>query len=286
MNRALLRKVTDEDIATYQRDGVICIRQQFDGDWITALTAGLAHNMTALGTYSRVYNRDDAGHTFFYDANNWQQIPEYRAFVLDSPCGELAGRLMQANKVNFFHETVFIRSAGTAFRTPWHQDEPYWSIEGFDTCSFWMPLVPVARKSSLEFVRGSHRTGKRYRRYNFGDLNPVRAKVAAFRDEDDVEDFPDIDANPSAFDILGWELEPGDCLAFNARTIHGGSGNLDTGRDLCVFSSRWLGDDVRVCFREGGMEPDYSALMTAEGLKPGDPMDCERYPVVWRAQGV
>ena len=65
----------------------------------------------------------------------------------------LAGALLQATRLNFFFDSVFVRSAGAQFRTPFHQDEPYWSVEGFDTCSAWMPLVPVEKKSALEFGR-------------------------------------------------------------------------------------------------------------------------------------
>jgi hypothetical protein len=42
------------------------------------------------------------------------------------------------------------------FRTPWHQDQPYYNIDGFQTASFWIPLDPVPRESTLEFVAGSH----------------------------------------------------------------------------------------------------------------------------------
>ena len=71
---------------------------------------------------------------------------------------------------NFFFDAIFTRSTGSQFRTPFHQDEPYWSVEGFDTCSAWMPLVPVAKRSALEFVKGSHAWDVRYAQTNFGAL--------------------------------------------------------------------------------------------------------------------
>ena len=70
-------------------------------------------------------------------------------------------------------------------------------------------------------------------------------------------------------------------VGFNGRTMHGGSGKLDSGADLRVFTSKWLGDDARVIFRECVMDPDHSAIMTEYGLKPGDRPGTDIYPRVW-----
>ena len=76
-------------------------------------------------------------------------------------------------------------------------------------------------------------------------------------------------------------MQPGDCIAFNSRILHGGSGKLDENRDLKVFTSKWLGDDARIKFRECGMDPDHSAIMTEYGLKPGDRPGTDLYPMIW-----
>jgi hypothetical protein len=76
-------------------------------------------------------------------------------------------------------------------------------------------------------------------------------------------------------------MQPGDCVAFNGRTMHGGSGKLDNDRDLKVFTTKWLGDDARIKFRNCGMDPDFSSLMIEKGLKSGDRPDTDLYPRVW-----
>ena len=92
---------------------------------------------------------------------------------------------------------------------------------------------------------------------------------------------PDIDDDPAAFGVISWAMEPGDCVIFNGRTLHGGSGQLDADVDLRVFTSKWLGDDARVIFREHGMDPDHSATMMEHGLTPGDRPGTALYPRVW-----
>lgn len=267
------------DVEAYSRDGVACVRGAIDAAWLTVLREGLERHLVAPSDRGRLWDRDEHGRTTFYDSQAWQAIDEYRRFVLESPMGALAGALMGSNRVNFFFDAVFIRSAGTKFRTPFHQDEPYWSVTGFDCCSAWIPLTTVAKKSSLEFVRGSHRWNERYQQKNFGALTGDERDQVVF--DDDAVPFPDIEREGRRYDVLSWDMEPGDVAFFNARTIHGGSGNLEEGEELRVFNTKWLGDDVRVCFRPEGMDPDHSAVMTQVGLKPGDRIGTDLYPEVW-----
>ena len=274
--------VTDDVIETYSRDGVALLRGAISPQWVDTLRAGIETNIANPSDRGRLWNKDDEGRTTFYDNQAWTQIPEYKDFVLNSDMAEIAGRVMDVSGVNFFFDAVFVRSPGVKFRTPFHQDEPYWSVEGFDTCSVWTPLVPVAKKSALEFVKGSHRWGQRYRQTNFGALTGDDRDQVVYADEDDdAVPFPDIEGERDRYEILSWDMEPGDVAIFNARVIHGGSGNLDDDRDLKVFNTQWLGDDVRVVFRPQGMDPDHSAVMTEHGLAPGDRIGTALYPRVW-----
>ena len=273
--------ITNAKRATYKEDGVVFLEGVFT-DWVERLTAGIDRNMDNPSERARIWDKDAQGRTCFYDSQVWQDIPEYRDFCLNSPCGEIAGRLLGSTRINFFFDAIFVRTPGAQFRTPFHQDEPYWSVEGFDTCSVWMPLVPVEKKSALEFVRGSHLWKEKFRQTNFGALTGDDRDQVEFADDGTVP-FPDIEGNRDAYEILSWDMEPGDCVAFNARIIHGGSGNLSPDRDLKVFNTQWLGDDVRVNFRPEGMDPDHSAIMAANGLKPGDRPGTDLYPLVWAA---
>ena len=283
MNTNLLRTITPEEIDTYHRDGVLLLQNMFDKDWIELLNKGLDVNIKIPTRRSRIWHKDSSGHSMFYDHTAWQGIDEYKKFIFNSPAAQICGRLTGSTAINFFFDSVFVRSTGTQFETPWHQDEPYWSVEGYDACSIWMPLVPVKRKSSLSFVPGSHRLKTVFKQYNFGDLNPVRTKNVDQVDFSDIaeQEFPDINANPEHFGVVSWDVEPGDCVVFNGRTMHGGSGKLDGDCDLRVFTTKWVGDDVRIKFRDCGMDPDLSSDMIEKGLKPGDRPDTDLYPRVW-----
>jgi ectoine hydroxylase-related dioxygenase (phytanoyl-CoA dioxygenase family) len=282
MNKKIIRPIRQDEVEQFDHDGVILLKEMFDSEWISSLSQGLDKNIELPSTRSRVWDRDENGRTMFYDAQAWQQINEYQNFIFNSPAAAIAGKLMKSSKINLYFDAVFVRSPGSQFATPWHQDEPYWSVEGYNTCTIWMPLVPVKRENALSFVPGSHRFDSTFYQFNFGSLNPDEINdvdETNFEGITDVE-FPDIAADPEKYGVVSWDMNPGDCIAFNSRIMHGGSGKLDENTELRVFTSKWIGDDVFIKFRECGMDPDHSEVMIKQGLKPGDRPGTELYPEI------
>lgn len=283
MNTDIPRTITSDEKKIYHQDGVVLLRDMFDSDWIDLLKQGLITNCGNPTSRSRVWDRDAEGRTMFYDSQAWQDIDQYRQFIFDSPAAFIAAQLMGSAQINFYFDAVFVRSPGSQFATPWHQDEPYWSVDGYDICTIWMPLVSVKRENALAYVPGSHRLDSVFYQYNFGDLNPdgkTDVDQVDFSTVSELE-FPDINSDPEKFGVVSWDMQPGDCVAFNSRTMHGGSGKLEGDNELRVFTSKWLGDDVHIKLRECGMDPDHSAVMTEYGLKPGDRPDTDLYPKIW-----
>lgn len=274
------RYITDDDVTSFSTDGAVCLRGVIDIDWIDRLKVGVEHTLANPTERGRLWDSDDLGRESRYDSQVWRTRSEYKDFITESPLAEIAGRLMQSAKANFFFDAMFVRQPGTQFRTPFHQDEPYWTVEGFQTVSSWMPLVPVKKESALEMVRGSHRWNEKYEQTNFGDMTGDSRDDVDFSGVETVP-FPDIEGERDQYEILSWDMEPGDVVCFNGRTIHGGSGNLPVDRELRVFNTKWLGDDVRVKFRSTGMDPDHSQVMTSVGLQDGDEVGTDLYPEIW-----
>lgn len=277
--------LSSDNVDAFARDGVVCLRSIFDPEWIELLSAGLDAHLERPTPRARVWDRDAAGRTMFWDSMAWSGVTHYERFVRESPAAALAGRMLGSREINFFFDAVFVRSAGSQFETPWHQDEPYWSVSGHDTCTIWMPLVPVAAANALAFVPGSHLGGWVFDHYDFGRLNPDGKADVDRSDFSAVANasVPDIAADPDAFGVVSWDMEPGDCVVFNSRILHGGSGRLPDDRDLRVFTSKWLGDDVRIAFRSEGMDPDFSSIMRDHGLAHGDRPGTDLLPLLWTA---
>jgi ectoine hydroxylase-related dioxygenase (phytanoyl-CoA dioxygenase family) len=49
-----------------------------------------------------------------------------------------------------------VKEGSTRQRTPWHQDQPYYNVDGRGA-SAWITMDPVPEDGCLELVAGSHR---------------------------------------------------------------------------------------------------------------------------------
>jgi ectoine hydroxylase-related dioxygenase (phytanoyl-CoA dioxygenase family) len=254
----------------FERDGAVCVRGAFSPEWLALLADGIAENMARPGPMAKEYTAPGQPGRFFGDYCNWRRIPQYREFLWRSPAARIAGTLMGASRVNLFHEHVLVKEPGTGEKTPWHHDQPYWTVDGAQVCSLWMSLDPVPRESGVEYVAGSHRWGKWFTPKSFATANDHAAPG--------FTPVPDIDGNRDAYTLLGWDLEPGDCVVFHALTLHGAPGNTRATSRRAV-ASRWTGDDARFVLREGYMSPP----PPPDAPPPGAPMDSDVFPVVWRA---
>jgi ectoine hydroxylase-related dioxygenase (phytanoyl-CoA dioxygenase family) len=56
--------------------------------------------------------------------------------------------------------------------------------------------------------------------------------------------------------VLEWQMEPGDAVAFDYRTLHGARGNA-AGTRRRAFSLRLLGEDAVYVERPGRTSPPY-----------------------------
>jgi len=259
--------ISDEDVAQFQADGVIVLRGAFRV-WVETLREGVRKNMAAPGPFERTYKPTDGSAPFFQDLCSWQRIPEYREFVFESPAAAIAARLMGSRTARFFHDHVLVKEPGSSVPTPWHHDQPYYPVEGRQSVSFWTPLDAVARDTVMECIAGSHRWGK--------DFRPTRFDGTALYAKDDFEPIPDIDSHRGDYRIVGWDMEPGDAIAFNYRTVHGAPANRSE-RSRRVFSSRWVGDDAVFVDRGGKTSPPFPDLK----LRHGDPIYGPEFPLVY-----
>ena len=97
--------------------------------------------------------------------------------------------------------------------------------------------------------------------------------------EGTLEDIPPIDENRDAYPMIGWELQPGDVVAFHMLTLHGSPGTtLNDGRRR-VYSLRFLGDGIRHAPRTWITSPDFSHL--TKDIRSGHSMDQPSFPILW-----
>ena len=259
--------ISDPIVEAYQRDGVVLVPGLLR-DHVATLAAAVAENMAAPSPFERTYRPADGTAPFFQDFCNWQRIAGYREVVLTSPMAEAASRLMGSRTARIFHEHVLVKEPGNSIKTPWHQDQPYYLVEGRQSVSFWVPLDPVPREIGVEYVAGSHRWGR--------DFRPQRFDGTSLYQGDTAEAVPDVEANRDSLNVLGWAMQPGDAIAFDFRTLHGAPANTTENRRRAV-SFRWVGDDARFAKRLGRTSPPFPHLVFEDGA----PFEGPEFPVVW-----
>jgi len=262
--------ISDQQAGDYRRNGAIVLRGAFV-DWVEPLRRGVERNMAAPGPYGTENVRPgDGGGRFFDDYCNWQRIPEFGDFMRNSPAAAMAACLMGSREVQVFHDHVLVKEPGTPKATPWHQDMPFYCVEGMQTGSYWIPLDGVTEDNTLRLVLGSHLWPKLLRPKRWAGGEDFYANDAEFMDMPDVEG--------GQYSILAAALEPGDAILFNYRTVHGAKGNAGAGRRR-AFSARFVGDDARFVQRPGRTSPPYPGI----GQASGERLREDWFPTVWRS---
>jgi ectoine hydroxylase-related dioxygenase (phytanoyl-CoA dioxygenase family) len=255
----------------FWRDGAVCVRGAFSASDIDLARRAIDANLADLSPYAKRASGAEDG-AFVEDFCNWQRIPELDEFVRTSPAAEVAADLIgSSQRVRLYHDHVLVKEPGTRQRTPWHQDLPYYNVAGRLNISMWIPVDPVPRASTLEFVKGSH-LGPWYMPRTFLDGR------AQWFPEGSLAELPDVDADPERYPVIGWELEPGDVVCFHMLTLHAAGGVGDNRRR--VLSLRFLGDDMVHAVRGWPTSPPFPGL--ADELPDGSPLDHPLFPVVWR----
>jgi ectoine hydroxylase-related dioxygenase (phytanoyl-CoA dioxygenase family) len=265
--------IRDADIDRFQCDGALCIRQLLSPADVAGLRAGIDLNLSQPSPRAKIASGAGDPGRFVEDFCNWQENPHYRSCVFDTPLAATAGRLMRSSTARLYHDHMLTKEPGTRQPTPWHQDQPYYNIEGRQNISFWIPIDPIPLESTLEFVAGSH-VGPWLMPRSFMDAQ------AKWFPEGSLAELPDIEAKRSQLSILGWELEPGDVVCFHMLTLHAARG-VPGGARRRVFSVRFLGDDITHAPRSWPTSPEFPGLTNE--LASGAPMEHPLFPLLWRA---
>lgn len=261
----------DQDsITQFQHDGAICLRNVLNANEIELLRKGIEFNLSNLSTRAKVASAADDPGYFVEDFCTWQQNPYYQDIIFASVLGKIAAQLMQSETVRLYHDHLLVKEPRTRQITPWHQDQPYYNISGMQNCSFWIPVDPVSRDSTLEFIVGSHR-GPWLMPRTFMD------NQAKWFPEGSLQELPNIEASRQNFPIIGWEINPGDVVCFHMLSLHMAQGVEGLQRRR-VFSLRVLGDDIRHAPRPWPTSPDFPGL--AHELAPGAIMNHALFPLL------
>lgn len=272
------RVLSKQELTAFREDGVAFVPRAVEPEWVERLLGMVDGQMAEPSQWANDANPGRSRDRLFTDRYLWKDNPTINAYIRESGVAALAGQAMGSTRSRFYFDHLLVKEPGTKAVTPWHQDVPYWPFLGKQICSIWLALTPATVEgSAMEFVRGSHLANKYYRPEVFGARED---HPNAWAEHGEGEAVPDIEANRNAFDIIGYDVEPGDALVFSAWLLHWASGNQSEEKRRVALSTRWLGDDA-VWHPHPGADPTVGADDVC--VAPGEyPADDDVFPLLWR----
>ena len=273
-----MQHLSSIDIETYQRDGVVHLKNVFDPEWIELLRQGIASDMANPSPRLESRSKEGAQARFLEDFWAWSLFPEFNRFVHHSPAAQMAGELMNASQINLVMDNWFMREAGAESRAPWHQDFAYFDFEGTMSV-LWLPLEACGPDEGIELVRGSHMWDKLFMRVFFRDHKVAQGAGWVNGRYYDVP--PDINAHRDEYDIVAFDMDVGDCLYFDMRTLHASTANIPQ-KTVSRFTLRMTAEDGHIRYR-GDWAKGEREIFEAAGHREGDRLDSDFFPRLWTA---
>ena len=308
--------INSQDQKNFERDGVVCLRSIIPKESISHLASAINQLFDDVGLTPTGYDLESLGDIAYSDSEDtasagmakqydldlmagmlqyegdrrlidkvpdkspkgsyridtgcWRRNNAVATLALSSVLPEIAADLLQSQSIAFFDDQMFVKTPGTRQRTAFHQDYPFFHIEGMQGCVFWIPVDAASSKNgAMSYVRGSHKWEEDFGSSMFVSHTPMPGSTGAR--------IPDIEANPEAFDLVSFDVWPGDVVVHHFRTLHGAGGNRTIDNNRRVMSLRYVGDDMRYKFRPGAARQPHHY----HDLRDGDLLFCDDFPQVW-----
>lgn len=278
----MVRPITEAELDTYRAQGVVKLPGLIDGAQAAEMLRSLEHQLENPSKW--VMDGTHRSDRCFGLAE-----PALREYLLDPTLGENAARAMGSETAKFFFDHMFAFEPNMPLpQHYWHQDLPYWPVEGEHVVSFWVSLVSCKPETgALKFVPGTHNAERFYRPNGFdgkpltGDLGD-RAELAidvTDRFQDDAP--PAFHEDPDTHGVLEFSYELGDAVMFHSRVVHSSGGNSSPDQRRVAYSARFIGDDARMTLRQGVFQDPALLPDEDEPFVVGAPMVSRRWPLVY-----
>ncbi len=281
-----VRSITADEVTTYQTDGMVKLATYVSGDQVDQILSALDNQMTHPGP--NAYNRDHAQDRCFA-----LDHPALRSYVLDPVMGENAARAMACDEARFFFDHLFAFAPDTPVEAHyWHQDQPYWPIEGEHIVSVWLSLTACEPDTSaLKMIRGSHLADRFFRPSGFdgsslqSDLGALADKAVDARNQFLDHPPPPYHLDPESSGVVEFGFEAGDALMFHTKAVHSSGGNKSKTKRRVAYSIRYVGDDARMTLRRGVFQDAALLPDDDQQFEVGAPLRSRRWPVVFDRSG-
>jgi len=251
-------EITEEQIQTLERDGVVHIKGVFDAEWVDYLKKATAyqvdnpHFWAFAGTASKLYD--------YIQRNVWQTNRAFANFYYHSAAGHVLAQCGRTDEIRLSTDLLMV-NPNKGFK--WHQDNQNGPILFEDGIRFWITMDETpAEYGAPVYLKGSH----------FNDVIDDQAVFVDIKQEG-LEDYRD--------EVMEFRTMPGDMLIWHPRTIHKVDGPDD---GIWTSYTRVLGGTAA---KGGSMYQDKRGSggvlsdLGKHGLEDGDKLESSYFPVIY-----
>lgn len=242
--------ISPEDVEAFRRDGAVHIKGVLNDTELQWLEEGLEEGSARPSEmFSQYGGTGGIGKTIV------DQFPSLRSASLRrlmevGPIARLAAQVMGTCSSQLVLDQMFYKEKGQIVPTPWHQDTPFLRVRGHDMARVWLTCDPSPAGVTLEVVRGSHLWNVVYDTSGSAPSGIEKGEEGtAFTytgiGDDRLPPVPDVEAHRDSFDIMSWNVEPGDAVIFHGNILHGASGRSDHPHARRAFATMWGGPNLR-----------------------------------------
>ncbi len=225
-------------IDQFNKDGAVLIKGKFDRKWIETLREGISKDIENPSPRFERHTKDDDAPGYYEDFWSWDLYDEFKDFLYNSPMARMGSELLDANQINLVMDNWFLREAGSKSGAPFHHDISYFDFDG-SMCVLWLPLEPINKEEGIAWIKGSHLWDKLFIRTRFQEGHPNDGSAGIINGKT-YDITPDILQNKDDYEFLQWDLELGDCVFFDIRTMHGSLSQSIPKNDSHRYTLRWL----------------------------------------------
>jgi ectoine hydroxylase-related dioxygenase (phytanoyl-CoA dioxygenase family) len=254
--------LTSEQVGFYRENGFLQILDILTPAEVEEARKHLAEAMARplSGGLDRTGN-SEYDRVFLQKVNLWRDDAGIRDLVFHPRLAEVARQLAGVPAIRLWHDHALIKPHLDSKPSPWHQDLPYWPMEGpqAPSClSCWLALDDVDETNGcMSFVPRSHTWGK---------LEPINL----INPQDIFSLVPEPDGKELT--PIPQPMRAGSCTFHNGLTFHSAPPNRGTAprRAMIII---YQPDGV---IYSGRRHPVTDPL----GLAPGSRLDGELFPVL------
>jgi len=196
--------ITEEQIQTLERDGVVHIKGVFDDEWVSYLREACGkqvadpHFWAFAGTASKLYD--------YIQRNVWQTNKSFANFYYHSAMSDVLRQCGRTDEIRLSTDLLMV-NPNKGFK--WHQDNQNGPINFDEGIRFWITMDETPEEYGAPvYLKGSHENECVSEEAVFVDINM-----------EGMEEYKD--------KFLEFRTMPGDMLIWNPKTIHKVDGPAD-----------------------------------------------------------